>query len=258
MYKTSVESMVHTALSKKEAMRQSWLRYFMSSWLAGAYVGIGIVLINIVGAPFFAEHSPAYNLVMGVSFGIALTLVIFAGAELFTGANMYFAISTLERRTSVGDLLKNWGTVWLGNLVGALILCALVVGGGIFKDIPPDHLLFTVASKKMNLSALEIFCRGILCNWLVCLSIWTASRAKEDTAKLILIWWCLYAFISSGYEHSVANMTVLSLAVMLPTHPETVSIAGWFHNMIPATLGNIVGGALFMGMMYWFVSNKSK
>ncbi|MNI73041.1 Nitrite transporter NirC [compost metagenome] len=81
-----------------------------------------------------------------------------------------------------------------------------------------------------------------------------ASRAKSETAKLVLIWWCLFAFIASGYEHSVANMTLLSVAVLLPNHPETVSLAGWFHNMIPVTLGNIVGGGVFVGMAYWLIS----
>lgn len=80
-------------------------------------------------------------------------------------------------------------------------------------------------------------------------------RTKGETAKLILIWWCLFAFIATGYEHSVANMSLLTLAVMLPGHPETVSIAGWIGNMVPVTLGNIVGGSVFLGMAYWFISS---
>lgn len=106
----------------------------------------------------------------------------------------------------------------------------------------------------MSLPFSELFFRGILCNWLVCLALWMSSRAKSETAKLVLIWWCLFAFIASGYEHSVANMTLLSVAVLLPNHPETVSIAGWFHNMIPVTLGNIIGGGVFVGMAYWLIS----
>ncbi|MNJ48768.1 Nitrite transporter NirC [compost metagenome] len=85
-----------------------------------------------------------------------------------------------------------------------------------------------------------------------------ANRAKDDISKLVLIWWCLFAFIASGYEHSVANMTLLSLSVLLPNHPETISIAGWLHNMIPVTLGNMVGGVVFVGMAYWFISPVRK
>lgn len=110
----------------------------------------------------------------------------------------------------------------------------------------------------MSAPVTELFFRGILCNWLVCLAIWMSARSKEDIAKLVLIWWCLYAFIASGYEHSVANMTLLSLAWLLPNHPDTISLAGWFHNMIPVTLGNIIGGALFVGMAYWYTSPVRK
>lgn len=261
MYTQGVETMVETAVKKKEKMNESLIRYIVAAALAGAYVGIGIILIFSLGAPLAAIKSPFQSLIMGGSFGIALTLVIFAGSELFTGNNMFFTISTLAGKTTVKDTLKNWSIVFIGNLLGALVLCLLVLGAGLFKDIPAEHLIFTATAKKMNLPVMELFFRGILCNWLVCLAIWMSMRAKEEVAKLILIWWCLFAFIASGYEHSVANMTLLSIATLLPNHPETISIAGWLHNMIPVTLGNIVGGGLFVGMAYWFISpvrNKKK
>lgn len=167
-------------------------------------------------------------------------------------------MSTLAGRTTVRDTLKNWGLVFLGNLIGAVLLSLLIVGSGLFKTATPEHLLFVVSAKKMAAPVSELFFRGILCNWLVCLAIWMAARSKEDIAKLVLIWWCLYAFIASGYEHSVANMTLLSLSWLLPNHPDTITLAGWMHNMIPVTLGNIIGGALFVGMAYWFVSPVRK
>lgn len=241
-------------MKKKEQMNASVLRCFISAMLAGAYVGIGIVLIIKLGAPFAAASSPFQTLVMGASFGIVLTLVVFAGAELFTGNNMFFTMSTLAGRTSIGDTLKNWVIVLFGNLAGAVLLSLLVWGSGLFKAISSEHVLFSIAANKMNAPFMELFFRGILCNWLVCLALWMGNRAKEETAKLILIWWCLFAFIATGYEHSVANMTLLSLAAMLPEHPETVSLAGWVNNMIPVTLGNIIGGGLFVGMAYWFIS----
>lgn len=254
MYTQSVETMVETAVKKKEKMNESLIRYTIAAALAGAYVGIGIILIFSLGAPLAAIKSPFQSLIMGGSFGIALTLVIFAGSELFTGNNMFFTMSTLAGKTTVKDTLKNWSIVFIGNLLGALVLCLLVLGAGLFKDIPAEHLIFTAAAKKMHLPVMELFFRGILCNWLVCLAIWMSMRAKEEVAKLILIWWCLFAFIASGYEHSVANMTLLSIATLLPNHPETISIAGWLHNMIPVTLGNIVGGGLFVGTAYWIIS----
>ncbi|WP_019535222.1 formate/nitrite transporter family protein [Paenibacillus ginsengihumi] len=254
MYTPNVEGIIETAVKKKEKMNASLPRYVAAAMLAGAYVGFGIILIFSVGAPLMAAGSPLQSMVMGMSFGIALTLVIFAGSELFTGNNMFFTMSTLAGRTTVKETLMNWGLVFAGNLLGAVLLSLLVTGSGLFKGAAPDHLLFVVSAKKMSAPAAELFFRGILCNWLVCLAIWTASRTKEDIAKLVLIWWCLYAFIASGYEHSVANMTLLSLSWLLPGHPETITLAGWLHNMIPVTLGNIVGGAVFVGMAYWFIS----
>lgn len=254
MFTPNVEGIIETAVKKKEKMNESLPRYLVAAMLAGAYVGLGIILIFSVGAPLMAAGSPLQSMVMGMSFGIALTLVIFAGSELFTGNNMFFTMSTLAGRTTVKDTLMNWGLVFAGNLLGAVLLSLLVTGSGLFKGAAPDHLLFAASAKKMSAPVAELFFRGILCNWLVCLAIWTASRTKEDIAKLVLIWWCLYAFIASGYEHSVANMTLLSLSWLLPGHPETITLAGWLHNMIPVTLGNIVGGAVFVGMAYWFIS----
>ncbi|MCC3373554.1 formate/nitrite transporter family protein [Cohnella sp. REN36] len=253
MFQDTIREMVHAAKQKKDLMDRSPLRYFLSAMLAGAYVGIGIVLIMNVGAPFYAIHSPATSIVMGASFGIALTLVIIAGSELFTGNNMYFTLSTLAKATTWKDMLKNWGLVFIGNLAGAMVLAFIVVRADIFHGITADHVLMEAAKKKMTLGTSQLFFRGILCNWLVCLAIWTSKRVTNDAAKLILIWWMLYAFIASGYEHSVANMTIFGLALLLP-HPDTITIAGWLHNMIPVTLGNIVGGGLFLGTIYWLIS----
>ncbi|UHA73239.1 formate/nitrite transporter family protein [Paenibacillus sp. 481] len=254
MFTSSVETTIEAAVKKKEKMNKSTARYAVSALLAGAYVGLGIILIYSIGAPLAAIKSPFQPMLMGMSFGLALTLVVFAGSELFTGNNMFFTMSTLARRTTVADTLKNWVIVFVGNLAGAVLLSLLIVGTGLFKEAGPDHLLFTAAAKKMELPFVELFFRGILCNWLVCLALWMAARAKEDIAKIVLIWWCLYAFIASGYEHSVANMTLLSLAYLLPQHPESITLAGWFQNMIPVTLGNIVGGGVFVALAYWFIS----
>lgn len=254
MYRQEVESIVDVAVKKRTKMAAGFTRYLVSAMLAGAYVGFGIILIYTLGAPLAASHSDFQYLVMGACFGISLTLVVFAGAELFTGSNMYFTISTLAGKTTISDTLKNWAVLFAGNLLGGVGLALLIAGAGLFDGAGPEHLIFAAAAKKMSLPYSELFFRGILCNWLVCLALWMANRAKTEAAKLVLIWWCLFAFIASGYEHSVANMTLLSLAVILPNHPETITLAGWFHNLIPVTMGNIVGGSIFVGLAYWFVS----
>ncbi|MCD1258595.1 formate/nitrite transporter family protein [Paenibacillus athensensis] len=253
MYEETLELANALTEKKKRLMKQRPLRYLLAAGLAGAYVGLGIALIVSVGAPLYAAHSPYTSTLMGVSFGVALTLVLFAGAELFTGNHLLFTISSLSGRTAWRDTLASWGLSYVGNLLGALALCGLLVGAGIFAQAGPDHLLMATAVKKMHLTTAQLFFRGILCNWLVCLAVWTGLRVKSEAARLVLIWWMLYAFIATGYEHSVANMTVLSLALLLP-HPATVTLGGWLHNMVPVTLGNIVGGALFVGTAYWLIS----
>ncbi|MFC4598240.1 formate/nitrite transporter family protein [Cohnella hongkongensis] len=254
MFKQNVEAIVEAGVAKANYMKREKLGYFIATMLAGAYVGFGIILIFTVGAPLAQSGSPFQPLVMGASFGIALTLVIIAGAELFTGNNMIFTISTLAGRTSVRDTLLNWLIVWIGNLAGALIFTWLVAGSGLFQAVPAEHLVFTAAAKKMTAPFTELFFRGILCNWLVCLAVWMSIKLKSEGAKMFAIWWCLFAFIASGYEHSVANMTLLSVALILPQHPEAVDSAGWLHNMLPVTLGNMVGGILFVGLAYWRIS----
>jgi nitrite transporter NirC len=191
---------------------------------------------------------------MGCSFGIALTLVVFAGSDLFTGHTMFMTLGALRGRITVSDLTSAWAMTWLGNLAGAALLAVIfVVGGGGAMLHSKSQFLMTVAANKMNAPALELFCRAILCNWLVCLALWIAARMTNDTAKCIAIFWCLFAFIGSGFEHSVANMTLFSVA-LLGNHPDTVTYAGLAHNLTWVTLGNIVSGAVFMGAGYWFAS----
>jgi nitrite transporter NirC len=107
----------------------------------------------------------------------------------------------------------------------------------------------------MAAAPMALLARGILCNWLVCLALWTSSRAKDDAAKCILISWCLFAFIASGYEHSVANMTVFALA-QLGHHPENITLAGAAYNLFWVTLGNIIGGAVFVAAGYWQANGR--
>jgi nitrite transporter NirC len=139
---------------------------------------------------------------------------------------------------------------WIGNLAGSLGLVALFAlggGGGLLST--PDTLVMKVAALKMNAPGASLFARAILCNWLVCLAIWMSARVSSDSAKCIVIFWCLLAFIACGFEHSVANMTLLGLA-LAGNHPETVSVAGFAWNLAWVTLGNVVGGAVFVAGAY--------
>jgi len=252
MYEPDVQRMVETAVKKTEFFERWPLRYFILAAFAGAYLGFGITLIFSVGGPFAAEGSAALKLVMGVSFGIALTLVIFAGSELFTGNNMVAVIGALAKRVTWTQVAALFAWSLIGNLLGSLAVAWLVVQSG--AVIPASSaLILKVSGVKMHLPAWELFLRGVLCNWLVCLAVWTSARASGDAAKILLIFWCLFAFIGSGFEHSIANQSLLGLAMFLP-HDAAVSWGGFLWNQVWVILGNIVGGGFFVGGLYWLVN----
>ena len=254
MYLETIDHFAALAAKKAAAARASLPSFAVAAMMAGAYVGLGIILIFSVGATI----DPAWQrLVMGASFGIALTLVVFAGSELYTGHTMIMPIGRLRGRVGMADLGRVWALGWAGNLAGAVLLALVFVagGGGVLLG-DGAALLQKVAAAKMNAPAGELVARAVLCNWLVCLALWMTARTSSDAAKLGVIFWCLFAFIASGYEHSIANMTVFSIA-LLAEHGEAVSLAGMAHNLLWVTLGNTLAGALFMATGYWFASKPA-
>jgi len=230
--------------------------------LAGMYVGAAIVLIFTIGGSLAKDAPGAVKLVMGVCFGGALTMVIFAGSELFTGSNLVLTLGVLTRKARLADLGANWLWTWIGNLIGSALLAGIVIRSGIWDGEKMEgvrNFVLTLVQTKMTLEPEQLFWRAVLANWLVCLGVWMAARAKEDTARILLIWWCMFTFITCGYEHSIANMCGLLLGLFLP-HGSFAGITwtGYAYNLGLATLGNIVGGALFVAGMYWLGSPKAQ
>jgi nitrite transporter NirC len=253
MFARTLDHFAQVASDKAAFARETPSAFFISSMMAGAYVGIGIILIFTLGQ----QIEPALrSLVMGACFGIALTLVVFAGSDLFTGHTMFMTIGVARGSVDLAALARCWALSWIGNLVGsaALALVFWLGGGGQILKEGAD-LIFNASAAKMNAPALALLARGALCNWLVCLALWTSARATSDAAKCILIWWCLFAFIAAGFEHSIANMTVFSIA-LLGNHPPSVSLGGMAYNLLWVTIGNIVGGAGFVALGYLGASPK--
>ncbi len=257
MYNEAINALADQAAAKLAAQRRSLVGHFIRSMLAGMYVGAAIVLIFTVGAFINTSAPGATKLLMGVCFGGALTIVIFAGSELFTGSNLVLTLGVLAKKAAPRDLASNWIWTWLGNLAGSVLLAAIVIRSGILDADPVKAFVLKLVETKMNLPVEQLFWRAVLANWLVCLGVWMAVRTKEDIAKILLIWWCMFTFITCGYEHSIANMCGLMLGVMLP-HGEAISMTGYWYNLSLATLGNIVGGAGFVAMMYWLGSPKPR
>ncbi len=245
MNKDITEKFADEAVSKLAYVKRNPLGFFILTVMAGAYVGVGIALILTVGN----DVEPASRkLVMGALFGITLTLIVFAGAELFSGRIMFMTFGFFYKKMSALAVMKDWFICWWGNLVGAMALSILVVagnGGGWVGE--EASLVHQIADAKMNSTVLELLARAILCNWLICLAIWMTARAKDDTAKCILIFWCLFAFVAAGFEHSIANMTVFTIS-LLTTHPDSVTVLGGVYNLAWVSVGNVIGGAGFIGV----------
>lgn len=255
MYQKTIDQFAELAATKIQAMRSNPTGFLIASAMAGAYVGVGILLIFSIGQTI---DPSVRSLVMGASFGIALTLVVFAGSELFTGHTMFMSLGLLRGTVGWAGLCSSWAVTWIGNLAGsALLAWIFYMGGGgqILKE--GAELIFNVSAYKMNSPAGALVARGILCNWLVCLALWTSARATSDAAKCILIFWCLFAFIACGFEHSVANMTIFSVA-LLGNHPASVNVGGMFYNLVWVTLGNAIAGAVFMAGAYWRANGVAK
>jgi len=256
-------SMVET--SKKKAslgMLQMWILGI----LAGVYIGFGAHLCTMVSHDLSQYLGYGFTkFIAGSVFTVGLMLVIIGGAELFTGNCLIFT-AVVTGDVQIKDMLKNWLIVYIANFVGAMLLVLIVYYSGLWKvnNYGAGLSALNTATAKVNISFLEAFCRGIGCNWLVCLAVWLAAAGKDSISKIFGIYFPIMAFVASGFEHSIANMFFIPIGIFLKNNPEIigrtfgcVSNLTWYgfilNNLVPVTLGNIVGGALFVGGAYYLV-----
>lgn len=256
MFKETLEAMGTASINKVKLLRSSVGKYLVASMWAGFFVGIGIVLIMVVGSSAAAANSTYTKVFMGLAFGIALSLVIMVGSELFTGNNMIMVAGALDKKVTWKDAGAIWLYSYIGNFIGSFLVGGLFVYTGIAGS-PVAEFIVKASEGKMNGNFMDLMVKGILCNLLVCLAVLCALKLKSESAKLIMIFWCLFAFIASGFEHSVANMTIFTMGLLLP-HPETVSIMGMFQNLLPVTLGNFIGGGLMLGASYYYLGKEKE
>lgn len=254
MFKETCEILSNAAIKKVNFLKESKGKYFVASILAGIYVGFGIFLIMTVGG-LTKPLGPHFRIFTGISFGIALSLVIMAGSELFTGNNMIMAGALYDKKISFKNLANIWTYSYVGNLVGSILIGLLFVYSGSANSPHKEVGEFILALTKSKTSApiLDLITKGILCNILVCLAVLCSLKMKSESGKLIMIWWCLFAFITSGFEHSIANMSIFSAALFLPG--TTATIGPIIYNLFWVTIGNIIGGSL-LGLAYTYMGKE--
>ena len=243
MFREEIAAVANCATTKLKLLKTNPAGYFLMSMFGGIFIGLGVLLSFTIGGQL--QGSPYVKLMMGIFFSAALSLIIIAGGELFTG----------NRVVTVQDALKLWIVCWGGNLLGSVLLSYLYNFTGLYKDATLAAIVGS-AAMKMSLPPLALFMRGLLCNYLVCLAVWCCFRSKSDSGKLIMVFWCIVIFFTAGFEHSVANMTILALALINNAGNETISLAGFAYNLLVVTLGNIFGGALFVAVPYFIAAKE--
>jgi len=256
---------------KKATMPLS--RTLLLAFLAGVFIALASVGSNIISHNI--ENIGVAKYLAGLIFPTGLILVVIAGAELYTGNNL-ISIAVLAGRVKWSKYIWNLSFVWLGNLVGSVFIALLIYLSGQLDYTQGLLGAYTikVASVKSSLSFTQALSSGILCNLLVCLAVWMSYAAKDIAGKTLVIFFPIWLFIASGYEHSVANMYYLSAGLMAKSNPEFINQAGaelgltpeninnltimnaFTDNLVPVTLGNLIGGALFVGAWYWWAYKK--
>ena len=241
-----------------------WLTVFVLGILAGSYIAFGGLLSTTVTFDAAAKWGIGFTKILGgAAFSVGLMLVVIAGAELFTGNNLMIS-SVMIKQITFSTMVKRWGIVFLANFIGSMIIVLVFYFSGLWKtgDGALGVAAVKVAYNKVALSFGEALWRGIGCNWLVCLAVWMALAARQVIGKIFAIFFPIMAFVAIGFEHSVANMYFIPTGILLMNGAGFSNIPGvdpnllgWINflwrNLLPVTLGNIIGGGVFVGMSYW-------
>lgn len=241
------------ALKKQKVYMQSKLRYLLRAMLASMFIGFGVIVAFKTGSFFYNVHSPLTYPMAAITFGAAIILIAYGGADLFTGNTFYYTYAALRGKMRWLNVIKLWCMSYAGNFLGAVAFALLIWTTGLFDDASVNGFLLSVVEKKIHTPVWELFFRGILCNWLVCLAFFIPMSLRGDGPKLFTMMLFVFCFFISGYEHSIANLCTFAIALVL-NHPGSISLGGMLHNLIPVTLGNLVGGSVLMGAMYYYVN----
>ncbi len=244
--------------------RMNFLSMAVLGILAGGFIGLGALYFTLVTSDPNLSFAAA-RVLGGVTFSLGLILVVVAGAELFTGNNL-LVMAWTSKKITTAELLRNWLIVFVANSAGAIGLAFLVLfsnyGGMNGGSVGIQAL--KIASAKVSLSFWEALFKGILCNILVCLAVWMVLAGRTVTDKILAVLFPISAFVAAGFEHSVANMYFIPLGILLLEHQVPAGVintanlnwSGFFHNLIPVTIGNIIGGSGLVALVYYIIYRR--
>ena len=260
---TPAETAAAIVAAGERILTQPLSRTLVLSLLAGFYIAFGAQLATVVTSDVSSHLGLGISRLLGGSvFSLGLMLVVICGAELFTG-NSLLAKAALQGRIPWGKLMENWGVVILGNLAGSLFFAWLMTETELWRSGRIGEHAIGIAVAKSQLAFWPAFVRGVLCNWLVCLAVFMATAARDIAGKLLSCYMPIMAFVASGFEHNVANMYFIPAGLFIDRAlgQQTAGLTWgnfFIGNLVPVTLGNIVGGVVFVAFAYWFVHLRGR
>ncbi|SFC42020.1 formate/nitrite transporter family protein [Clostridium uliginosum] len=244
MYISDMDVISNTARNKYNLSKDKPIKYLTRSIVAGFYLVVAIILSYTTGAVLYTNYPEISRIMVAATFSIALALIVFLGGELFTGNNLVMGMGFFAKSCNFKMVLRVWILSYLGNLIGAIIISFLFVKSGASMGLIKDYVA-NIVNVKLNLSATEMFLRGVLCNFMVCLGVLSTIRLKSESGKLIMMFWCVFGFVIAGFEHSIANMGIFSIAYFVLGG---LPVGLMLNNLLWVTLGNIVGGAVLLAL----------
>ncbi|AIS53138.1 formate transporter FdhC [Thermoanaerobacter kivui] len=284
--KEIAQGMVQTGRAKAEL---PIIKMLVLGFLAGAYIALGgLLAVKVAGTIPNEVLGSLQKFIFAAVFPVGLMMVLIAGGELVTGNMMTQPIAFLDKKIGFGGIIKNWTFVYIGNFIGSVFVAYVlsyftglilepVKTGDVVTSMPWAAFVVKIANAKTSMPWWVAFWRAVGCNWLVALAVWMAFAAEDIVGKIFAIWWPIMAFVAIGFEHSVANMFFIPLGIYAGNDPAYIAFAKsaqgiaahapllkatWesflVNNLIPVTLGNIVGAGLFVGTVYWWVYLKAE
>ena len=257
MYESDVAAVAATARKKADFMKNNGLGFFIMSMMAGLYIAMGSIFMGVIGGVLTAAGSPAVKLVTGVIFSVGLCMVVLCGAELFTGNNFVMGTGVMAGSITLPEACRYWLICWIGNLAGALVASVIFTMTGIPGSGDIGAYMAGLGVAKTTGTAMNLFAKAILCNIFVCVAIWGCARLKSEGAKFAMCFCCVTPFVACGFEHSIANMTFLNVALMNP-NGQTITLAGVIYNLVIVTIGNMIGGIVFVALPYYLTGRAKK
>ena len=254
MNQSDIDKVSASAVSKYECLTKSPFTYMMRAIMAGFFIIVAVILSNVSAAVLYPTF-PQFGKILGsILFPTAIILIVFIGGELFTGNNMTMALGFYEKKVSAKGMIAVWAMSYIGNFIGAFILGYIYVKSGSSIPVLTEYLN-AIVMPQLTITPVEMILRGMLCNFMVCLAVYTNSKMQTESGKLVIMFMVIMAFVVAGFEHSIANMGLYSIAAFL-VDGMTFSLV--MKSMLFVTIGNILGGAVLLALPLKLMVLKEK